>query len=77
MSEKISSEKSTLLKVNNLSIAFGGLKAVDSLSFDIKEKEIFGLIGPTVQVRLRFLTASHSSIRLMKEKCSFRIRTIM
>lgn len=35
-----------LLKVEDLSIAFGGLKAVDSLSFDIKEKEIFGLIGP-------------------------------
>lgn len=35
-----------VLKVENLSIAFGGLKAVDNLSFDIKEKEIFGLIGP-------------------------------
>lgn len=36
----------TVLKVEELSIAFGGLKAIDSLSFDIKEKEIFGLIGP-------------------------------
>lgn len=36
----------TVLKIEELSIAFGGLKAVDSLSFDIKEKEIFGLIGP-------------------------------
>jgi branched-chain amino acid transport system ATP-binding protein len=34
------------LRVENLSIAFGGLKAVDNLSFDIKEKEVFGLIGP-------------------------------
>ena len=25
---------------------FGGLKAVDDLSFDVKEGEIFGLIGP-------------------------------
>lgn len=38
--------KDTILKIEDLSIAFGGLKAVDSLSFDIKEKEIFGLIGP-------------------------------
>jgi len=38
--------KDTILKINDLSIAFGGLKAVDSLSFDIKDKEIFGLIGP-------------------------------
>lgn len=35
-----------VLRIENLSIAFGGLKAVDDLSFDIKEKEIFGLIGP-------------------------------
>ncbi|PKK94817.1 MAG: ABC transporter ATP-binding protein, partial [Tenericutes bacterium HGW-Tenericutes-5] len=25
---------------------FGGLKAVDDLSFDVKKGEIFGLIGP-------------------------------
>lgn len=36
----------TVLRVENLSIQFGGLKAVDSLNFDIKENEIFGLIGP-------------------------------
>ncbi|MBC7087534.1 MAG: ABC transporter ATP-binding protein [Tissierellales bacterium] len=35
-----------VLKIENLSIAFGGLKAVDDLSFDINEGEIFGLIGP-------------------------------
>lgn len=35
-----------ILEVKDLSIAFGGLKAVDSLSFDINKGEIFGLIGP-------------------------------
>ncbi|MDF2698669.1 MAG: Branched-chain amino acid transport ATP-binding protein LivG [Haloplasmataceae bacterium] len=35
-----------VLQVDNLSIAFGGLKAVDNLSFNIKKNEIFGLIGP-------------------------------
>ena len=35
-----------VLRLENLSIQFGGLKAVDDLSFAIKEKEIFGLIGP-------------------------------
>lgn len=35
-----------VLDIKNLSIRFGGLKAVDDLSFDIKEKEIYGLIGP-------------------------------
>ena len=35
-----------VLKVKDLSIAFGGLKAVDNLSFEINDKEIYGLIGP-------------------------------
>jgi branched-chain amino acid transport system ATP-binding protein len=35
-----------VISVHDLSIQFGGLKAVDALSFDVKDKEIFGLIGP-------------------------------
>lgn len=35
-----------VLKVKDLSISFGGLKAVDNLSFEINDKEIYGLIGP-------------------------------
>lgn len=45
MSEKTISD-GVVLSIEDLSIAFGGLKAVDNLSFDIKENEIFGLIGP-------------------------------
>jgi len=35
-----------VLRIENLSMHFGGLKAVDQLSFSINEHEIFGLIGP-------------------------------
>jgi len=35
-----------VLKIENLSISFGGLKAIDDLSFHVKDKEIYGLIGP-------------------------------
>lgn len=35
-----------LLRVEGLKMYFGGLKAVDDLSFDVKKGEIFGLIGP-------------------------------
>ena len=35
-----------VLMVEDLSIAFGGLKAVEALSFDINENEVLGLIGP-------------------------------
>jgi len=35
-----------LLQVKNLTKRFGGLKAVNQMSFDIREGEIVGLIGP-------------------------------
>lgn len=35
-----------MLKVDNLSIQFGGLKAVSDFSLEIGEKQIVGLIGP-------------------------------
>ena len=36
----------TLLSVKNLSIHFGGLKAVDQVSFDLCRGDILGLLGP-------------------------------
>jgi len=33
-------------KVHDLSISFGGLKAVNSVSFEVKHNEIFSIIGP-------------------------------
>jgi branched-chain amino acid transport system ATP-binding protein len=34
------------LRLDGLCMYFGGLKAVDNLSFDVKKNEVFGLIGP-------------------------------
>ncbi|GAB3859311.1 ABC transporter ATP-binding protein [Nocardioides maradonensis] len=39
-------EGEKLLEIRDLSVTFGGLKALDSVSFDIKRGEILGLIGP-------------------------------
>ncbi|MCL2832477.1 MAG: ATP-binding cassette domain-containing protein [Treponema sp.] len=39
-------QKEIALRLDNLSMHFGGLKAVDNLSFDVMKGEIFGLIGP-------------------------------
>ena len=35
-----------LLEVKNLSISFGGLKAVDTFHVDIEKGQLYGLIGP-------------------------------
>ena len=35
-----------LLEVNNLSIQFGGLKAVDNFNLKIEKNQLYGLIGP-------------------------------
>lgn len=44
--EGVSLEDGIALRVQGLKMYFGGVKAVDDLSFDVKEGEIFGLIGP-------------------------------
>lgn len=48
MQDQITSMSATnvMMDVKNLSIQFGGLKAVDEVTFSIKKHEIFGLIGP-------------------------------
>lgn len=40
------SETTPMLEIKNLSIQFGGLKAVDNLNLSIKKNQLYGLIGP-------------------------------
>jgi ABC-2 type transport system ATP-binding protein len=39
-------EEKSVLKVKNLNKFFGNIKAVDGLSFEVYEGEIFGILGP-------------------------------
>jgi len=36
----------TILKVDNITLRFGGVKAITDVSFEIREGEIFAIIGP-------------------------------
>jgi ABC-type branched-subunit amino acid transport system ATPase component len=38
--------KEPILEVSGLSKSFGGIKAADSVSFDLKSEELLGIIGP-------------------------------
>jgi branched-chain amino acid transport system ATP-binding protein len=40
-----------LLQVEGISKAFGGIMALSSVSFDVKEGEILGIIGPNGSAR--------------------------
>ena len=40
------SDRTTLLEVHDLSVAYGSKVAVDGVSFEIRRSEIFGLLGP-------------------------------
>ena len=58
-----------ILSLENISLNFGGIKAVDQVSLDVKEGEIFALIGPNgagkstmFNIISRYYTQSNGSI---------------
>jgi len=46
MSENCPSQDATVLQVDQLTLEFGGLRALDNLSFQVQSQEILALIGP-------------------------------
>lgn len=51
-------ELMALLRVQNLTKRFGGLTAVDDVSFEVAESTIKGVIGPNGAGKSTLLTAS-------------------
>jgi branched-chain amino acid transport system ATP-binding protein len=45
-SERIGSEKKTRLRVDNISLSFGGVQALGEVSVDVRDNEILAIIGP-------------------------------
>ncbi|UCD12967.1 MAG: ABC transporter ATP-binding protein [Thermoplasmatales archaeon] len=64
-------DKSYMIKVNNLTKIYDGLKAVDNVSFKINRGEIFGFLGPngagkttTIQAILGLIQVNSGEIKI-------------
>lgn len=64
-----------MLEVNNLSIQFGGLRAVDGFNMTIEKGQLYGLIGLTVPVRQRYSTFSQVYTNQQRESSDWTART--
>ena len=76
-----------MLEVNNLSIQFGGLRAVDGFNVSIEKGQLYGLIGPngagkttTLKIMSCFLFPDYGNIRIGKysiHKNPYKIKQII
>jgi len=64
-------KESPIIVVKNLSKSFGGIKAVDGLSFQVNRQEVIGLLGPngagkttTMRIIAGFLSADSGEVLL-------------
>lgn len=65
-----------LLEVKNLTKAFGGLKAVNNVTFHVEEGEIFGLIGPNGSGKTTIFNCISNYFRITAGDIVFKGRTI-
>ncbi len=58
-----------VLEAENLSIQFGGLKALQELSFSIPEKTVFSIIGPNGAGKTTFFQHRHRHLPANGRRC--------
>jgi len=68
-----------VVEIKNLTKKYGDLKAINNLSFDIKEGEILGFLGPngagkstTMNVLMGFISATSGQAKIFGQKVSVR-----
>ena len=64
-------KRRSVLKCDNISISFGGLKAVNGFNLDVKEKDLIGLIGPNGAGKTTTLQAISSLLEKRSGKITF------
>jgi len=68
--------KEPILRVTNLSKKFGGVKAVDGISFDLEEKALLGIIGPNGSGKTTLVNLITGFVRPDSGKVFFKGREI-
>ena len=66
----------TLLQISNITRHFGGLVAVDNVSFDVKEHEVLGLIGPNGSGKTTIMNLISGALRVTSGSISMQGRRL-
>ncbi|MBN2100112.1 MAG: ATP-binding cassette domain-containing protein, partial [Dehalococcoidia bacterium] len=66
----------TELRVENLDLSFGGVKALDSLSFDVAKGKMFGIIGPNGAGKTSTLNCINGFYRAQRGEIYFQDKKI-
>ncbi|NDH57300.1 MAG: ATP-binding cassette domain-containing protein, partial [Betaproteobacteria bacterium] len=64
-----------ILEVRNISLSFGGVKALTDISFDVREHEIRAIIGPNGAGKSSMLNCINGVYTPQKGSISFRGKT--
>ncbi len=75
MSEPKSAPAEALLSLENISLSFGGLKAVSDVSFDIRKGEIRAIIGPNGAGKTSMLNCINGFYHPQQGRITFKGRT--
>jgi branched-chain amino acid transport system ATP-binding protein len=65
-----------ILQVTNVKKAFGGLQALNNVCFDVKQGEIFGIIGPNGSGKTTLINCITGFIKMDSGKVAFRGKDI-
>ena len=75
--ERCRSATNVLLAVENVSLAFGGVKAITGVSFDIRKGEIRAIIGPNGAGKTSMLNVINGFYHPQQGRITFKGKTAL